>query len=99
MGNKLRQAFKPDGSYHAWMFLCPACDDLHVLTTWQWNGSREAPTFTPSILVRYFESDAETERARCHSYVTDGKIIYLSDCSHLMAGQTTELPDMEDVSC
>lgn len=32
---------------------------------------------------------------RCHSYVTDGKIQYLSDCSHSLAGQTVELPNIE----
>ena len=27
----------------------------------------------------------------CHSFVTDGKIQYLSDCTHEFAGQTIEL--------
>lgn len=27
----------------------------------------------------------------CHSYVTDGKIEYLSDCTHEFKGQTKEL--------
>jgi hypothetical protein len=30
---------------------------------------------------------------RCHSFVTDGQIQFLSDCSHAMAGQTVPLPD------
>lgn len=29
----------------------------------------------------------------CHSFVTDGKIQYLSDCTHELAGQTVELED------
>jgi hypothetical protein len=29
----------------------------------------------------------------CHSFVTDGKIQYLSDCTHDLAGQTIELID------
>lgn len=33
---------------------------------------------------------------QCHSFVTDGKIQFLSDCSHALAGQTVELPDIED---
>jgi Family of unknown function (DUF6527) len=28
---------------------------------------------------------------RCHTFVTDGKIQFLSDCSHKLAGQTVEL--------
>lgn len=31
----------------------------------------------------------------CHSFVTDGKIQYLSDCTHELAGQTIELEDIE----
>jgi hypothetical protein len=31
---------------------------------------------------------------RCHSYVTDGKIQFLADCSHALAGQTVDLPDI-----
>ena len=28
----------------------------------------------------------------CHSFVTDGRIQFLSDCTHALAGQTVELP-------
>lgn len=28
---------------------------------------------------------------RCHSYVTDGRIQFLNDCSHALAGQTVEM--------
>lgn len=31
----------------------------------------------------------------CHSFVTDGKIQYLNDCTHELAGQTVNLEDME----
>lgn len=30
---------------------------------------------------------------RCHSFVTNGKIQFLPDCSHALAGQTVDLPD------
>jgi hypothetical protein len=30
---------------------------------------------------------------RCHSYVTNGMIQFLSDCTHELAGQTVELPE------
>lgn len=32
----------------------------------------------------------------CHSFVTDGRIQFLSDCTHKLAGQTVDLPDWED---
>ena len=31
----------------------------------------------------------------CHSFVRDGKIQYLSDCTHELAGQTIEMEDEE----
>lgn len=31
----------------------------------------------------------------CHSFVRDGRIQFLSDCTHALAGQTVDLPDME----
>lgn len=30
----------------------------------------------------------------CHSFVTDGRIQFLGDCSHVLAGQTVDLPDI-----
>lgn len=30
----------------------------------------------------------------CHSYITDGKIQFLSDCTHELVGQTVELPEI-----
>lgn len=35
----------------------------------------------------------------CHSFVTDGRIQYLGDCTHAMAGQTVELPEIAEVAC
>jgi hypothetical protein len=32
----------------------------------------------------------------CHSYVTDGKIRFLDDCTHELAGKTVELEDVPD---
>jgi hypothetical protein len=29
----------------------------------------------------------------CHSFVTDGQIQFLSDCTHALAGQTVPLPE------
>lgn len=31
----------------------------------------------------------------CHSFVTDGRIQFLSDCTHALAGQTVDLPDWD----
>lgn len=95
------------------MFYCPGCKCHHgprveSVNPWQWNGSLESPTFSPSILVRGTVSPTDNEIARilagediepkplvCHSFVRDGKIEYLSDCTHELAGQTVEIPDLD----
>ena len=33
---------------------------------------------------------------RCHSFVTDGRIQFLGDCTHALAGQTVDLPPWEE---
>lgn len=32
---------------------------------------------------------------RCHSFVTDGQIRFLGDCTHELAGKTVDLPEIE----
>lgn len=32
----------------------------------------------------------------CHSFVTDGRIQFLSDTSHHLSGQTVDIPDLPD---
>ena len=81
-------------------FYCPGCKQTHAFgSAWNFNGDYEKPTVTPSILVRshYFDGDIKHEM-RCHSFITDGKIRFLGDCTHNLAGQTVDLPDNETVS-
>ena len=126
LGSKLRQI---EGGRVA--FWCPGCLEGHQITVlqvgvrgqervgpcWGFNGSGDAPTFTPSILVRGVRiegGDEELDRILdtyklpedrkamladkrintvCHSFVTDGRIQFLGDCTHALAGQTVDLPD------
>jgi hypothetical protein len=39
---------------------------------WKWNGSKEAPTLTPSIL---HWGNGRKEPATWHGYLTDGKLV------------------------
>lgn len=32
---------------------------------------------------------------RCHSFITDGKIQFLGDCTHSMVNKTVDLPDID----
>lgn len=89
------------------LFWCPGCDGAHMIRTstpeqpggWSFNGDVERPTFSPSILVTYNGSDAgvaDAPPARCHSFVTEGRIQFLADCTHALAGQTVDLPDFDE---
>ena len=110
---KLRKCKDGDKEYSMIWIWCLGCDEYHAVKVntpggWGWNGSQEAPTITPSILVRGTKpvSDEEAERILrgehikpipnvCHSFVTDGNIHYLSDSTHNLSGQTVELPDVD----
>jgi hypothetical protein len=78
-------------------FLCPGCNEPHAIEVgvWTWNGSEDKPTFTPSVLVNGREPAIPT-RPRCHSYVTEGRIQFLADSTHALAGQTVDLPDVPE---
>lgn len=106
------------GRLHFW---CPGCDEVHGVRVapapqpWAWNGDAHRPTFSPSILVRYYRATPEGEAMMkrgdplppgmdrcpgkdevCHSFVRDGQIQFLSDCTHKLAGQTVPLPAWAD---
>lgn len=57
---------------------------------WSWNGDTENPTLKPSILTEFAWGDERTVH-RCHSFVNDGIVQFLSDCSHKNAGKVIEL--------
>lgn len=88
-----------DNDGFLWLW-CDPCDTHHRVTVrgdghpkWEWNGDLVAVTLSPSIRVRY---DFGLERAErtCHSFVKDGQWQYLSDCTHALAGQTVQLPEL-----
>jgi hypothetical protein len=39
------------------------------------------------------EDDEAFHCSVCHSYITNGRILFLSDCTHALAGQTVDLPE------
>ncbi len=95
MGDKLLETTNPDGSHYSWVFMCPGCKAPHQCDTrWTFNGDHERPTFRASVLVHAVD-DAEVNyhRPRCHSFVTDGRIQFLPDSTHPLAGQTVDILD------
>lgn len=79
------------------LFRCPGCESIHPVEVeapggagWTWNGSMDQPTFQPSLLCNQHDPGS-----RCHSFINNGRIQFLSDCHHALAGQTVDLPDWE----
>lgn len=76
---------------------------------WTFNGDFDKPTIRASVLVEYRHPKGHTSKNPaplgyngpyvtdiCHSFITDGRIQFLSDCTHELAGQTVELPDITE---
>ncbi|HYW17719.1 MAG TPA: DUF6527 family protein [Nodularia sp. (in: cyanobacteria)] len=90
-----------DGQIVGYFFDCPGCGMAHapyirphkneVGASWTFNGDLDKPTFIPSILAKVERTDDKV--MVCHSFVTDGKIQFLGDCTHALAGQTVDIPE------
>lgn len=92
-GQKLIRLTSSDESEVQYAFWCPGCGCLHSFTTrhpkrsgWEFNGDMERPTFSPSLLV--WGSKPEK---RCHLFMRAGRIEFLKDCHHDLAGHTVDL--------
>ncbi len=86
------------------LFYCPGCEDSHQIDTekWEFNGDFDKPTFSPSYLTWLdpnpkaspeFRNGLYVTGFRCHSFIKEGQIEYLSDCTNKLAGQTVQLPE------
>ena len=82
------------------VFFCPGCRCGHWFKTdgpgpvWEFNGDARSPTVRASILVIGMAgAGGKRGVTRCHSFITDGRIQFLADCEHGLAGQTVALPD------
>lgn len=97
---KCKPLHNPTGVYQGELIECPACGYGHFFRTvphdnlpvWTFNGDREKPTFADSMLVN--ANVTSPGAVRCHSFVREGRIEFLSDCSHPLAGQTVDLPEI-----
>lgn len=89
------------GKGKAYRFMCPGCGCIHQFwerwndgsPAWKWNGDVSKPTVHPSIKVT---TPGGIPGAVCHSFITNGRIQFLTDSTHHLAGQTVELPELED---
>lgn len=76
---------------------CPGCRMIHQIAVeqpfrngarWSFDGNAEAPTFHPSVNV------GPGSPRQCHYFLSQGRIQFLGDCHHDLAGQTVDLPDL-----
>ena len=66
---------------------------------WTFNGDYACPTFYPSVNETWGEPGqtmdafkASTPKNRNHCWIRNGRIEYLADSTHEMAGQVVEIP-------
>ena len=85
-----------DGKHLDYAIFCPACKCAHVFDDrWTFNGDHEKPTFSPSMLSHENPEVRKTSNGRyghrCHSFVRNGQIQFLGDCTHDMKNKTVDL--------
>lgn len=102
IGTKLSQITDEDGTIKVG-FWCPGCDTAHFLgvdgtdrrgngpPNWQWNKDGNKPTFWPSV-----DAAKDSPEHHCHSWVSNGRITFLSDSFHALKNTTVDLPDWDE---
>lgn len=80
------------------------CRETGPGPSWDFDGDLDRPTFSPSLLVSGVRPITDEEQAviragrhvepqpfTCHSFVRAGRIEFLGDCTHHLAGRTVDL--------
>lgn len=82
-----------DGRTVGYMVRSPATGTLvdFEVGRWSFDGNMESPTFSPSMLVHGDEC-----HPREHFFVRDGKVEYLPDCDHALAGKTVDMVPFDE---
>ena len=83
------------------IYWCPGCETIHAVAInqdkadngagWDFSGTIDCPTYSPSQLTTYGETNK-----RCHTFIRNGMIEFLGDCTHALAGKTVPLPPLPD---
>ena len=79
-------------------FRCPGCQCSHYYRikgvrdqpVWEWNQSLMKPTLHPSLVV-----GVTTPGKRCHLFLRDGILEFLSDCDHDLRDTKVPLDPVE----
>lgn len=89
---------------------CPGCQEAHCIPdSWAFDGNLEAPTFAPSVKITgvqtvvkdgewtgefLYDSEGKPLPYCCHYILTAGKISFCGDCTHKLANQIVDLPEL-----
>lgn len=73
---------------------------------WDFSGTLDCPTYSPSVLVTwdYWRDPDGRQRTKeegplkkvCHTFIRNGVVDFLGDCTHALAGQKVPLPPVPD---
>ena len=87
------------------MYFCPGCDSIHSVTVnplkqangagWEFTGTLEKPTYSPSQLTSWTQGDNNIKFV-CHTFIREGMIQFLDDCTHHLKGQTVPMVELPD---
>lgn len=79
---------------------CNGCEKRHLIRVspsthndpvWAWNGDIDSPTFSPSV-----RHQNPLEHV-CHYTITDGRVQFHEDSTHMLAGYEIELPNFPEM--
>lgn len=81
----------PSGKGFDYIFNCPGCNVSHGFKVtgspkWTFNGNVDKPTISPSLKVQFHDNHTGKDQV-CHSFIKDGVIQFLQDCTHKLAGK------------
>ena len=106
MGQISKFLRKTDSGYAHW---CPACEEMHNFyvdkptragARWSFDGNVGAPTFNPSMRISSPACDwgdgEHSPATCCHYFCHGGKLQFCADCTHSLAGQTVDLPELSE---
>lgn len=82
---------------------CPAqnCGDhlvpIEGAHKWEWNGSLDRPTLTPSVKITWDGLvDGIKKHRCCHFHLVDGIVNFCGDCTHELSNKNVPLADYEN---
>jgi hypothetical protein len=104
MKTAVRRATTKSGTYRRLLHWCEACGHVHGVRIddgpltespkWTWDGDREKPTLSPSVLNFTTDPDTGARETLCHYHLKAGIIEYCADNPHALNGKSVPLVDI-----